>query len=338
MGHDWLLVETLGGEPAVVAHGHQLENLVPITDFLRRRPHLAAIQTAIGESVRTGQSLASITPRNDRVIRTEPVVMSDDRVHGVHVWIGPADVEPPERPIPGALKWDLTLGVATDTRESLANSGKDPDAEATQGRAFAEELPTREFSPNENKVLALAIRAEAGQSLCISWDVTDYLGDVIRVGFVVRTAREAGPNGREHLVARGMNWRLPFDGAVQQPDFLAQQVLHGLAQPGVYRAMIDLTDWRLLKWLDDPCPFFDWRGPGDTQRVHPDDVALIDRMTSDFTQPPVAGVLRLRQPDGSWRPVHVTVNRLELEEDTYAGLLALRLPTEAELADAGLDG
>ena len=104
MTSDWLLVETLGSEPAVVAQGRQLKNLVPLTQFLRRSPHLAAIQTAIAESVRSGQSLTSITPRRDRVIRTEPVVMSDGRVHGIHVWAGPADTEPSDRPIPGPLK------------------------------------------------------------------------------------------------------------------------------------------------------------------------------------------------------------------------------------------
>lgn len=337
MAHDWLLVETLGDEPAVVAQGRQVKNLVPIAQFLRRSPHLAAIQTAIAESMRTGQSLVSITPKHDRVIRTEPVLMSDGHVHGVHVWSGPPDVEPPERPTPGPLKWDLTLGVATDTKESLANGGKDPEVEATHGRAFAEELPARDFSPNENKVLALAIRAEPGQSICSSWDITDFRGETIRVGFVARTAWEADPtSGRDHLVSRGMNWRGQLDGTVQRPDFLAQQILHGLAQPGVHRAMVDLTDWRLLKWLDDPCPFYDWRGTVDAPRVHPDDEALITRMTTDFTQGPATGVLRLRQADGGWEPVHVTVNRVELEEGTYAGLIALRLPTARDLADAGL--
>lgn len=335
MAHDWLLVETLGGEPAVVAQGRQVKNLVPIAQFLRRSPYLAAIQTAIAESMRTGQPLASITPRNDRVIRTEPVVMSDGRVHGVHVWSGPADIEPPERPTPGPLKWDLTLGVATDTKESLANIGKNPEVEPTHGRAFAEELPTRDFSPNENKVLALAVRAEPGQTLCSSWDITDFQGETIRVGFVARNAWETDPSGREHLVSRGMNWRGQLDGAVQRPDFLAQQILHGLAQPGVHRAMVDLIDWRLLKWLDDPCPFYDWRGAVDAPRVHPDDEDLIARMTTDFTQGPATGVLRLRQADGDWKPIHVTVNRIELEEATYAGLIALRLPTDGELTDAG---
>ena len=52
--------------------------------------------------------------------------------------------------------------MATDTRESLANSGKNPEAEVTYGRAFAEDLPSRELNPNETKVLAMAVRARAG--------------------------------------------------------------------------------------------------------------------------------------------------------------------------------
>ena len=39
-----------------------------------------------------------------------------------------------------------------------------------------------------------------------------------------------------------------------------------------------------------------------------------------------------------WVPVHVTVNRVELEPDTFAGLVSLRLPTDEELAAAGPAG
>src|ERR1700722_600951 len=138
MTHDWLLVETLGKEPVVVAMGRQLRNLVPITSFLRRNPRRAPIQSAIPESLQTSQSLVSLTPKNDRVIRTEPVVMSDGRIHGVHVWSGPAADDPPERPIAGPLKWDLTLGMATDSPESLANTGKNVEVEDPEDRAFAE--------------------------------------------------------------------------------------------------------------------------------------------------------------------------------------------------------
>jgi hypothetical protein len=337
MAHDWLLVETLGGEPAVVAQGRQLKNLVPIATFLRRSPHLSAVRTAVAQTVETGQSLTSITTKRDHVIRTEPVVMSDGRVHGVHVWTGPADAEPAERPIPGPLKWDLTIGVATDTRESLANSGKNPDVEVTFGRAFAEDLPSRELNPNESKVLAMAIKAKPDQTLCSTWDLTDWQENPIRIGFVARTALEPGPSGGEHLVARGMNWRAELKGPAASTNDLARRILNALAEAGVHRALFDLKTWTLLKWLDEPCTFYDWRGAtSDRPRVHPDDQHLMDAMTKEIVDGPTSRVMRMRGHHADWVPVHVTVNRVELEPETFAGLVSLRLPSNDELAAAGL--
>ena len=51
MTHDWMLVETLGSEPVVVAHGAHTKDLVPIGTFLRRNPPLMALQTAIATAV-----------------------------------------------------------------------------------------------------------------------------------------------------------------------------------------------------------------------------------------------------------------------------------------------
>ncbi|MDT5139355.1 MAG: hypothetical protein QOD58_3617 [Mycobacterium sp.] len=337
MGHDWLLVETLGDEPAVVAQGRQLKNLVPITTFLRRSPYLSSVKTAIAESVQTGQALTSITPKSDRVIRTEPVMMSDGRMHGVHVWTGPIEEEPPTRPTPGPLKWDLTRGVATDTPESLANSGKNPEVEVTFGRAFAEDLPSRELNPNETKVLAMAVRAEPGQTLCSTWDLTDWEGNAIRIGFTARTAMEPGPDGRDHLVARAMNWRAERKGPAVVADDLAQRILNGLAQAGVHRALVNLKTWTLLKWLDEPCAFYDWRSnEADKPRVHPDDEHILNAMTKEFANGATSRVLRLPGNETDWVPVHVTVNQVELEAETFAGLLSLRLPTDEEVAAAGL--
>ena len=96
MTDDWLLVETLGSEPAVVAKGRQLQDLIPITTFLKRTSGRAAIQSAIAESMQTSKGLVSITPKKARVIRTEPIVMTDGRIHGVHVWSGPPTDEPPD--------------------------------------------------------------------------------------------------------------------------------------------------------------------------------------------------------------------------------------------------
>jgi hypothetical protein len=333
MTPDWLLVETLGTEPVVVAQGRQMKNLVPLAIYLRRNPHLAAIQTAIAETVATGNSLASITPKSDRVIRTEPVQMSDGRMHGVHVWIGPANAQPPERPIPGPLKWDMTLGIATDTVESLVNAGMDPTQEPTHGRAFAEDLPARSFNRDEAKVLALAIDAAPGRTYCTTWTFTDSDGAAIRAGFVARTATEMVEDATEHLIARAMNLRCDLDEDSVPPDHLAQRILDGLSQPGVHRALVDLGTWTLLKWLDDPCPHYDWR---QSVQFHPDERDELIPMAEEFQTGSTSRVLRLPGVDGGWVPMHVTVNRVEVDKGIFAGLITLRLPTAAELAAARL--
>ncbi len=134
-----------------------------------------------------------------------------------------------------------------------------------------------------------------------------------------------------------MNWRAEPKGPVVSVDDLAQRILNGLAQPGVHRALFDLKTWTLLKWLDEPCSFYDWRG-GDTdqQRVHPDDEPVMESMTKEFADGATSRVLRMRGFENDWVPVHVTVNRVELEPDTFAGLVSLRLPTDSELDDVGL--
>jgi hypothetical protein len=235
--------------------------------------------------------------------------------------------------LPGPLKWDLTNGIATDTPESMMNSGLDPATETTQGRAFAEDLPARRLNPNEARVLAVAIKPEAGRTFCSTWDITDYKGKPITVGFAARVLEEVDDEGRDRLICRAMNWRGVSDKPMVSADDLGQRILDGLAQPGVHRALVDLKSWTLLKWLDEPCPFYDWHARGDGESmVHPDDELEMASMATDFGLGTASRVLRLRALDGGWTPIHVTAHRVELADDTYAGMLSLRLPTEDELS------
>ncbi len=339
MTHDWMLVETLGSVPVVVANGAHTKGLVPIGTYLRRNPHLMAVQSAIAETVRGATGLSSITPKNDQVIRTEVVQMSDGRIHGVQIWLGAADETPPERPRVGPLLWDLTAGTATDTTESLEVGGWDPARQSTHGRAFADDLPRRALNPNEAEVFRMVIKPEVGATICDTWDVTDYRGEPITVGFVARSLHETHDDGSERLICRAMNWRSVRAGPGIQHDVLAQRILEGLAQPGVHRALVDPQHWTLLKWLDDPVPFFDWRaGMVREQAVHPADRHVMKTMAADFADGAASGVLRLVGHDGDWVPIHVTVNRVELGRGVYAGLASLRLANPAELAAAGING
>ncbi|HEX2286840.1 MAG TPA: PAS domain-containing protein, partial [Mycobacterium sp.] len=257
-------------------------------------------------------------------------------IHTCTPWIGPPDMEPPERPIPGPLKWDLSRGVATDTPESLFNSGRDPEKEPTHGRAFAEDLPMRELNPSEAEVLSMMVKPEPGMTFCSTWDVTDYKGEPITVGWVARAQLENEEDGTERLICRAMNWRSEREGSTVPPDDLAERIINGLAESGVHRALVDLTNWKLLKWLDEPAPFFDWRSreTGDPV-VHPDDAPHMARMTIEFGTGATSGVLRLRANDGGWTPVHMTIHRVELAKNTFAGLVALRVPTAEEVGAVG---
>ncbi len=318
----------------VVAQGRQMKNFVPLAVFLRRNPNLAAIQTAITETVSTGTGLASITPKTKRVIRTEPVQMSDGCIHGVHVWSGPTDAEPPERPIPGPLKWDMTRGEGSVTVEYLLNAGMDPSEEALTGRAFVEDIPSRSLNRDESKALSWAIDVEAGRTFCSTWDFPDKQGGFRKVGWCARTLIEADEDGKDHLVARSMNLLESVSESTAGPGELAHRIVDGLSQPGVHRLIVDLENWRALKWLDDPYPLVDWRSQ---QQMHPDDEHLRPRLTRELENGSTSAVLRLPGKGGEWVPLHVTVNRIALDNGTQAGLLTLREPTEAELAEAGLE-
>ena len=103
----------------------------------------------------------------------------------------------------------------------------------------------------------------------------------------------------------------------------------GWPNPACIGALVDLKNWTLLKWLDDPAPFFDWRASmtGD-HAVAPRRRRQMAKMAAEFATGSASGVLRMRANGGGWTPVHVTVNRVELDEDVYAGLATLRIPTD----------
>lgn len=331
--HQWLLVDTIESEPSVVAHGEQPRNFVPLQKILRRNPHRDQLTQAVLEASSSAVGSVLASRDGDRLIITEPVVMTDNTVHGVQVWTGPRHTRRPQRPAIGAVVWDLTEGTAADTPQALLNRGMDPRVERTQGRSLAEDLTVSDPTPDESTVLALAINARGGQTYCSTWDVRTRDGAMITVSFAARTIDERWPDGTVHLVARAMNWRSRRMGESRPSADLASRILRGTAEPGVHRALVDLSNWRLLKWIDPPSPLFDWRGEQKGRPlVHPDDEKLLHYMTTNFADGPVSAVLRMRACYPQWVHVHVTVYRIELDDNVHAGLISTRLPTANEIA------
>lgn len=332
-GWNWLLLEVLGDEPVVVGQGYNLRRFVPLTSFLRRTSNISAIRAAVDATIDQKCGLVKTIADGQTVIRTEPILMSDGRMHGVHVWTGPPSVRPRPRSVPGAVVWDMTAGIATDTRQALWTAGLKVDDEKTHGRTFAEDIPMGDINVDEPELLALAVNTKPGNTFCSTWDLTAYDATPIRVSFVARSVLEPNVDGTDHLIARAMNWRVPRKEAAIPNHHLAARILDGMSQDGIHRALVDLKTWNLLKWLDPPCPHVDWRSAEVPQPfIHPGDRPVVRSMTQKFASGPAAGVLRLRGWNDSWVTMHVTAYRVQLLDDTYVGLICLRLPTPADLA------
>ncbi len=332
MTQDWLLVETLGDEPVVVAQGRQMKNFVPLPTFLRRNPNLEAIRAAIAEAAGSGTSVAA-TIGGNRVIRAEPVVMSDGVIHGVQLWYGPDGSEPPERPLMGVWCSDVALEGAT-TPQFLINLGKDPTVEPLTGRAIADDIPANSFNAGEAEALSWVVDLMEGRILSANWGFQDPQGAYRRVGFCVRMVVEPTADGGERLVGRAMNLLESVSESPAPAGPLAEQIIGGMGRAGVHRGIIDLNTWTLIKWLDEPCEFYDWRSE---DRVHPEDLeCLAAPMTVELDSGATTAVLRLPANGGGWTPVHVTIDRIELDSGIFAGVIAVREPTGAEIAAAGL--
>ena len=69
--------------------------------------------------------------------------------------------------------------------------------------------------------------------------------------------------------------------------------------------------------------------------MHPDDRSeYSERMTEELRAGSTSAVLRLPGNDGvDWVPLHVTINRMELDTGVFAGLVTVRQPTEDELGE-----
>lgn len=333
MPPDWLLIETLGEEPVVVAQGRQMKNFVPLPIFLRRNPNLDALTAAIADATTTGTSVT--TPVGaDRVVNAVPMIMSDGVIHGVQLWYGPAGVEPPDRPLPGVWSSDIAM-QGTATPQFLINLGKDPAVEPLTGRAIADDVPANSFNEGEAEALSWAVDLMEGRKLSATWGFHDGQGGYRRVGFCVRMMSEPADDGGDQLIGRAMNLVESVYDSPAPAGPLAERLVDSMGRAGVHRAIMDLNNWTLIKWLDEPCGFYDWRS---AERVHPEDLRrLTGPMTAEFASDRTSAVFRLPANGGGWTPIHVTIDRIELDTGIFAGLIAVREPTADEIATAGLE-
>ena len=99
-----------------------------------------------------------------------------------------------------------------------------------------------------------------------------------------------------------------------------------MAEPGHYRAIVNLNTLHIIRWLDQPMPGLGWEM--DEQNplpwIHDDDLPAAQALAAGLaTAPKTSGTLRFRGDNGQWQPTSVTANLVLLDQHTTAALLTM---------------
>ncbi|MBE5465011.1 MULTISPECIES: GAF domain-containing protein [Mycobacteroides] len=324
MAQDWLLIETLGAEPTVVAVGRQPKKMVPLPVILHRNRYLPAIAEVITRTVTEKLPITEPISGADRVIITQPLVLPSGEAHGLQLWFGSTSETPPERPIAGTWAWNIVTGGTTLDEGCLHVNGI-TNGKPGEVQNIAESFQYIEPNPDEADALAKLVTSAPGEYHCATWDGKGDDDLPRRVHFCARICTD--PVSSQNIV-RGLNINVGTPGPAkpeQRPIILAQQLLAAVAEPGTHRALVDLRSFTLLKWVDDPMPNLAWQyDPSDEPRIHPEDLEKAKTMARGLRYGRTEDVIRLRSSEGDWLRVQATANLALLDQHTTAALVTLR--------------
>ncbi|CPT83589.1 Uncharacterised protein [Mycobacteroides abscessus] len=322
MSRDWMLLETLGDEPTVIAIGSQARNLAPLESVLRRNRHRPLIEAAIADCRRTGEVTAAFTPARDRVVHVHPISMDKANIHGVQVWFGPADVDPPPRPLAGACLGDLDTSLTTLTAGYFEVMGFDPQ-NRSERQAIAEGLAPVLPSPRNTELMAHVVNPELDSTFCGTCLAADHQGNTLQVHYAGRASKETDPAGAVARINRIICTRVENRPAEPRVG-LAQQILEAVATPGVHRLLMNVDTFAVLKWMEEPYPDLAWRyNPDRPETIHPDDEASARQMRDELRAGSTTGVLRVRAISGGWLRLRASATKFALRDNAFAALVTL---------------
>ncbi|MFF0494594.1 GAF domain-containing protein [Nocardia sp. NPDC004068] len=334
MPSSWLLIETLDpGSPTVVAQGGAVKSMVPIDAFFKRSAAKDALAAVISRVCTSSRAQKVGIPGN-KVAIAEPVCDDWKRVHGV--WLRTVDAadaaSSPPHGRAWAFVWNLTRGTVTRSK-GLVPEGSEEEAERREW-TIAEAFNVLETGSDASETLVKIINAAPGTKHQTTWPQKRPDGTRHDVNFAVRIFSEPPPDGPQEppeRILRGLSHDLGLARPAvdsESPIMLAELVAATSAEPGEYRAILELHPLRLLRWYGEPFPDLAWEFE-EYQRigkppVHPDDREVVRRMQRDLDSGRAFGVVRLLTRRGDYLAVEVVAKLIILNRSTTAALVTFR--------------
>ncbi|MEO3939207.1 GAF domain-containing protein [Dermatophilaceae bacterium Soc4.6] len=331
MADQWLLIETFGGDnaPSVIGVGTAPKRMVPLRTVLSRGRFLTAVEEAVADTMATGQQADHTTRDGQHHVVCEPLISFRGHVHGVWVWTGGLNQEPPPRDLAGAWHFNLTTDTIGGSDGLLDLYGVPPDRRQTE-RATAEAFTRLIPNIDDAQAMALLVRSRPGDEHQAVWAIRRDDAEM-RAGHLSCRAILETPNGNPEVVLRGITHDIgPADAtpAAPPPAILEHRVLESIARPGEHRALVNLSTLRILRWIDGPLPDLHWtHDPArlDPRWIHPHDQPAAQQLSDSLRTGRTTGHLRLaRMPDG-WLDVDIIANIVLLDQHTTAGLFTFSL-------------
>lgn len=345
---DWLLIETFGGNrgPTVMAQGNSPRGMVPLEKFLRRGRDVDAVRAVIEQVAATGTDVDTTTRDGSRRLIAHPLMSYDGKMHGLFVWVGRHDDDPPPRDPAGAWFVNLTRYLSVRSDELLVGVyGAVPDnrvnvvnlSELFSGKTAAGDYGRLQTNTDEAGALAKLINTKPGDEHQATWTVTRDDGGKRAGNFAFRTIAEPNEDGEIEFIGRGITHDIGSAetspaAPPQQPILLAELVLDAERTPGEWRAIVKLETLTLLRWYQDPMPGVAWERNGPYKpAIHRADLRRAKAMSEQLGRGGhVRSVLRLRGRDGGWLRVNVDARLMLLNQHTTAGYVVLSVADETE--------
>jgi len=331
MSNKWLLVETFGGQksPSLIAVGSTPKKMIPLATVLGRGHNLHLVEAAVATTTTTGSHADFTTGDRAHRVIADPLKAFTGHVHGVYVWVGAPEEEPPGRDLAGAWHFNLTTDTIGGSSDLLDLYGVLPENRQTE-RATAEAFERLIPNSDASAALAILVRSQPGDEHQAVWAVRRDDGQLRAGHLSCRAVREVHEKA-SHVVLRGITQDLgPANEtpAAPPPPVLEQRLLDSMAEPGTYRALVNLKTLRILRWIDDPMPELAWRHRPEATApepwVHPDDEAIGRDLSAGLSHGHAQATLRLATTNGDWMGVQIVAHIVLLDQHTTAGLFTMR--------------
>ncbi|MGB3674145.1 MAG: GAF domain-containing protein [Candidatus Nanopelagicales bacterium] len=306
----WLLVETLGEEPTVIAEGDKMREFRRISSMYRRAAK-PAIDSLISECRATKSTVSRILNKEagqqlGAKAVAVPTVGTDGSVFAVQVWFG-ATAESPDTPEPVGI-WDWELGLE-DLPPRLLISPEFLDMYGIDAKYrdrtvygpsdyFTRVVRVSDILDLHNKIDAATVGYSGDGTYIIRRDS----GTLRKLHYAQRcVSTPAGPRLRG--ICRDIT---DIDDPARLRAELVDNTLVDtlLNLQGMFGLIGDVTYPTapyILKWLTaHPKGIGHGVGTGQTPGIHPEDLYKVISYVNDIRNGPVTGSARIRKAGGGW--------------------------------------